>query len=142
MSQETKGNIIPGMRYRDAPAAIEWLCRAFGFSKHLVVPDDNGGIAHAQLVLGGGMIMLGSYRDEGEYDRLVSLPRDVGTNTQAAYIVVDAIDDHYRRAVDAGAEIVYELADQDYGGRLYSAKDPEGHLWNFGSYDPWAEVSR
>lgn len=139
MSDQSKGNIIPGMRYRDAPAAIEWLCRAFGFSRHLVVPDEDGGIAHAQLVLGNGMIMLGSYRDEGEYDQLVKLPEDAGGSTQAAYVVIQDIEDHYRRAVDAGARVVYELAEQDYGGKLYSALDPEGHLWNFGSYDPWAE---
>ena len=140
MSQQSGGRIIPGMRYRDAPAAIEWLCRAFGFSRHLVVPDENGGIAHAQLTLGNGMIMLGSYRDDGEYDRLVRLPQDAGGSTQAAYIVVDDIEDHYRRAVDAGARVVYELGEQDYGGKLYGAIDPEGHLWNFGSYDPWAET--
>ncbi len=140
MSQQTRGNVIPGMRYRDAPAAIDWLCRAFGFSRHLVVPDEDGGIAHAQLALGNGMIMLGSYRDEGEYDRLVRLPEDAGGSTQAAYIVIEEIEDHYQRAVEAGARVVYELAEQDYGGKLYSALDPEGHLWNFGSYDPWAEM--
>ena len=138
MTNESKGNIIPGMRYKDAPEAIDWLCRAFGFTPHLVVPDEDGGIAHAQLVLGNGMIMLGSYRDEGEYDRLVKLPRDAGGSTQAAYIVIGDIEGHYQRAVEAGARIVYELAEQDYGGKLYSALDPEGHLWNFGSYDPWA----
>ena len=140
MTHESKGSIIPGMRYGDAPAAIDWLCRAFGFKRHLVAPDGQGGIAHAQLVLGNGMIMLGSYRDEGEYDRLVRLPKDAGGSTQAAYIVIEDIEAHYRRAVSAGAEIVYELAAQDYGGKLYSALDPEGHLWNFGSYDPWAEI--
>lgn len=140
MSHASKGNIIPGMRYRDAPAAIDWLCRAFGFSRHLVVPDEDGGIAHAQLVLGNGMIMLGSYRDEGEYDRLVRLPDDAGGSTQAAYIVIEDIENHYQRAVGAGARVVYELAYQDYGGKLYSVLDPEGHLWNFGSYDPWAET--
>ena len=86
------------------------------------------------------MIMLGSFREEGEYDRLVKLPRDAGGSTQAAYVVVEDIEAHYQNAVERGARIVYELADQDYGGKLYSALDPEGHLWNFGSYDPWAEI--
>ena len=140
MGQSAKGNIIPGMRYRDAPAAIEWLCRVFGFARHLVVPDDQGGIAHAQLVLGNGMIMLGSAREGADYDELVRTPADLGGNSQAAYIVVPEIDAHYRHTVQCGADIVYEIADQDYGGRLYSARDPEGHLWNFGSYDPWAET--
>ena len=141
MNNRSNGSIIPGMSYHDAPAAIDWLCNAFGFSPHLVVPDENGGIAHAQLTLGNGMIMLGSVREGGESDNLVSTPRLAGTTTQAAYIVIEEIDEHYRRAVEAGAEIVYEIADQEYGGRLYSARDPEGHVWNFGSYDPWADHS-
>jgi uncharacterized glyoxalase superfamily protein PhnB len=139
MSKNTKsipGTIIPALRYRDAAAAIEWLCRAFGFEKHLVVPDNNGGIAHAQLTLGDGMIMLGSGQG-GDYDKLVVQPADAGGVTQAPYIVVAEIDAHYARAKAAGAEIIIEIADQDYGGRLYVCRDPEGHVWNFGSYDPW-----
>ena len=130
-------NIIPTMRYHDAPAAIEWLCEAFGFERHLVVPGEDGSIAHAELTLGGGMIMLGSARDD-EFGGLVKTARQVGANTQSAYIVVEEIDEHYQRAKAQGAEIVMEIADQDFGGRLYSAVDPEGYLWNFGSFDPWA----
>ena len=129
--------IIPSMRYHDAPAAIEWLCEAFGFERRLVVPGEDGSIAHAQLTLGGGMIMLGSARDD-EFGGLVKTAREVGANTQSAYIVVEEIDEHYQRARAQGAEIVMEIADQDFGGRLYSAVDPEGYLWNFGSFDPWA----
>jgi uncharacterized glyoxalase superfamily protein PhnB len=113
----------------------------FGFRKHLVVPGENGTIAHAQLVLGNGMIMLGSDSDD-EYGKVVSPPGKNGVNTQSCYIFIEEIDAHYAHAVAAGAEIIMEIADQDYGGRLYSAKDPEGHLWNFGSYDPWAEINR
>ena len=130
-------NIIPTMRYHDAPAAIEWLCEAFGFERHLVVPGEDGSIAHAELTLGGGMIMLGSARDD-DFGGLVKTAREVGANTQSAYIVVEEIDEHYQKARAQGAEIVMEIADQDFGGRLYSAVDPEGYLWNFGSFDPWA----
>ena len=130
-------NIIPTMRYHDAPAAIEWLCEAFGFERRLVVPGEDGSIAHAQLTLGGGMIMLGSARDD-EFGGLVKTAREAGVNTQTAYIVVEEIDEHYQKARAQGAEIVMEIADQDFGGRLYSAVDPEGYLWNFGSFDPWA----
>ncbi len=127
------------MRYKDAPAAIDWLCKAFGFEKHLVVPGENGTIAHAQLSFGNSMIMLGSERD-GEYDKLVKSPKDLdGINTQSAYIIVEEIDEHYQRAIDAGAEITIEIKDEDYGGRVYSCLDPEGYLWNFGSYNPWTE---
>ena len=131
-------NIIPTMRYHDAPAAIEWLCRAFGFTRHLVVPGDHGTIAHAQLTLGDGMIMLGSARDD-EFGKLQKPPRDAGgVATQSPYVVLQGdVDAHHDRAVAAGAKVVTPLHDPDYGGRAYACLDPEGHLWNFGSYDPW-----
>ena len=132
-----RANIIPTLSYRDAPAAIDWLCRAFGFEKQLVVPDEAGGIAHAQLVLGPGMIMLGSARDDG-FGKLQKPPRDVGgVGTQSAYVVVADVDAHHARATAAGARIAHPLEDKDYGGRGYSCFDPEGHVWSFGSYDPW-----
>lgn len=76
-AKKTRANVIPTMRYRDAPAAIEWLCRAFGFEKHLVVSGEDGIIAHAQLAFGNGMIMLGSATDS-EFGRLIKPPADVG----------------------------------------------------------------
>ncbi|MEJ1223980.1 VOC family protein [Sediminicola sp. 1XM1-17] len=131
--------IIPAIRYKDAPKAIEWLCKAFGFKKHLVVPGENGTIAHAQLSYGNAMIMLGSENDN-EYDKLLRTPKDLnGFNTQALYIIVEAVDEHYRGAIAAGAEIVLDIKDEDYGGRGYSCQDPEGYLWNFGSYNPWTQ---
>ena len=131
-------HIIPTLKYQDAATAIEWLCKAFGFDKHLVVPDENGAIAHAQLKLGNGMIMLSSVGD-ADFDKLQTTPAAVGgVGTQSAYIVIDDVDAHCRRASDAGAEILMPPEDQHHGGRLYSCRDPEGHLWNFGSYDPWS----
>lgn len=134
---QSHANVIPGLRYNDAAAAIEWLCQAFGFEKHLVVPGEHGSIAHAQLTFGNGMIMLGSARDD-EFGRLVKPPRDLGgCGTQSPYIIVEDADKHYARAVAAGAKIVIDIKDEDYGGRGYSCMDPEGHVWNFGTYDPW-----
>ena len=132
-----KANIIPGMRYRDAHAAIEWLCEVLGFERQMVVPDGDGGVAHAELTLGGGMIMLGS--DQGNADDFVVAPTPDGTLTQNAYIVVSEIEAAYERAKDAGANIVSELEEQHYGGSLFSVRDPEGQLWHLGSYNPWAE---
>ena len=133
--------IVPTLKYEDAPAAIEWLCTALGFEKHLVVAADGGSIRHAQLVLGGDMIMLGSAR-ESAFDAMQKTPRAAGgVGTQSPYIVIDDVDAHHARARTAGAEIVMAPEDQDYGGRSYSCRDPEGHLWNFGSYDPWAETT-
>ena len=64
LPKNTKATVIPCLRYRDAAAALEWLCRAFGFEKQLVVPNKDGTIAHAQLSFGNGMIMLGSFSDD------------------------------------------------------------------------------
>ncbi len=136
-----KSNIIPGLRYRNAPAAIDWLCNVLGFERHLVVPgDDDGTIAHAQLTLGNGMIMLGSHRDAP--DNIVAPPETNNSPlTQSAYIVVSDIQAHYQRAKAAGAHIVMELEEQHYGGSLYTARDPEGQLWCIGSYNPWADAA-
>ena len=133
-----RSTAIPCLRYRDAPAAIDWLCRVLGFERHLVVPDDAGGITHAQLVLGGGMIMLGSARDN-EYGLLMKQPDEVGgAQTQSSYVVVPDPDAVHARAVAAGATIAMPIKDEDYGGRGFSCHDLEGHLWSIGSYDPWA----
>ena len=127
---------IPSFRYDDAPGMIDFLCAAFGFERNLVVPDGDGGVAHAQLTLGDGMIMLGSTRED-DFGALVVTAKAAGAITGSAYVVVADVDAHCARARAAGAEIVMAPADQDYGGRLYAARDPEGQLWNFGSYDPW-----
>jgi uncharacterized glyoxalase superfamily protein PhnB len=137
-AKKTRSTVIPTMRYEDGAAAIDWLCRAFGFEKHLVVPGERGTILHAQLSFGNGMIMLGSARDD-DFGSLQKTPRQVGgIGTQSAYVIVDDADAHYARAVAGGAEIVMEIKDEEYGGRGYSCRDPQGHLWNFGTYDPWA----
>jgi uncharacterized glyoxalase superfamily protein PhnB len=106
------------------------------FARHAVYEDGHGGITHAQLTLGPGMIMLGSMRDD-EFGSLQSTPAALGGTTQSPYIVVSDADEVYRRATAAGAEIVIEIKDEDYGGRVFSCRDPEGHLWNIGTYDPW-----
>ena len=134
--KSTRTTIIPCMRYRDAPAAIDWLCRAFGFDKQLVVPNADGTIAHAQLGYGNGMIMLGSVFDT-EFGRLMKQPAQIGNFvTQSAYLVVQDADLVYDRALKAGAEIVLDLKDEDYGGRGFTCRDPEGHIWSIGTYDP------
>jgi len=139
-----KPAIIPCLRYEDAPAAIDFLCRAFGFERHAVYADDKDPsiVQHAQLADRGNMIMLSSVgRSDSEFVEKSGMKTvaQAGGNTQSSYIVLDDVDGHAERARAAGAEIVAEPADQDYGGRVYSARDPEGYVWSFGSYDPWAE---
>ena len=130
-----KISVIPALQYRDAKAAIEFLCKAFGFEKNAVHEGPDNSIAHAQLTLGNGMVMLGSVKDS-EYGKLLVRPADAGGVTMGIYVVVDDADAHFARAKASGATIVREPVTQDYGGRDYTCKDPEGHVWTFGTYDP------
>ena len=130
--------VIPCLRYRDAPRMIAWLGEVFGFERHAVHEDGKGGIAHAQLTLGDGMIMLGSAREgDDPFGKLQATPSALGGTTQSPYLVVSDADAVLSRAIAAGAEIVIAIKDEDFGGRGFSCRDPEGHLWNVGTYDPW-----
>ncbi len=131
--------IVPTLRYQDAPKAIDWLCEAFGFEKQMVVAEDDGRIAHAQLRFGSSMIMLGSASDD-EWGQFVKPAQQVGGNSQSPYVIVADCKAHYERAKAAGARIVMELEDKDYGGSGYGALDLEGNVWSFGSYDPFADA--
>jgi len=129
--------IYPTLRYRDAAAMIRWLQDAFAFTVHADYRDDDGSVVHAQLAYGSGMVMLSQVRDS-DYDRLLSTPGDGALPTGCVYIAVDDVDAHHDRARAAGAEIVMPLADQPYGSRDFSCRDPEGYLWSFGTYWPKA----
>lgn len=125
-------NIFPSLRYRDAPAAIEWLVRVLGFRIHAVIDGPDGTIAHAELTIANGMIMLGSdVQREG-------VPSQTPGNAWQ-YIVLDDVDAHYERARREGAEISMALHDTVYGSRDYAVRDPEGNLWNFGTYNPYSQ---
>ena len=137
-ANQSKATIIPCLRYRNAPAAIDWLCKAFGFEQRMVVPNPDGTIAHAELALGNSMIMLGSVKDT-EFGRLMKQPDEIGgAQTQTSYVVVADADRVYAQAKALGAEMVLDIKDQDYGGRDFTCRDLEGHVWTVGTYDPWA----
>lgn len=126
-----EANIWPAFRYRDAKAAIAFLTEAFGFevAVEYTNPDDPTVVDHAELVWpGGGGIMLGSARDDdGPMTK-------VGVTSGTVYIATDDVDALHRRALSAGAVEVAGLHDLDYGSRDFSVTDPEGVLWNFGTY--------
>jgi uncharacterized glyoxalase superfamily protein PhnB len=124
----------PVLKYEDARAAMEFLERAFGFETHASYDGENGGVAHAELRFGDQYVMLGS-TNEGE-ERF-----NQGAGRQSLYVVVDDPDALHDRAKAAGATIERELSDQDYGSREFTARDPEGNLWSFGTYRPSEEPS-
>jgi uncharacterized glyoxalase superfamily protein PhnB len=122
-------SIYPTLKYEDAHAAIDFLERAFGFEKHAVFEGESGNVAHAELKLGEEYVMLGS-TSEGEERFNQSAGRT------SVYVVVDDPDALHDRAKEVGATIERELTDQDYGSREFTARDPEGNLWSFGTYRP------
>ena len=124
--------VIPTLRYRNARAMIDWLCDTFGFERHAVHEADDGTIAHAELVHGDGMIMLGD-----AFGALQAPPAEGSPVNQSPYLVVKDIEHLYEAARAAGATIVMDLSDRSYGSREFSCRDPEGQLWNFGTYNPW-----
>ncbi len=123
-------SIHPTFHYRDARAAIDFLERAFGFERKAVYDAEDGTVQHAELRLGDGIIMLGDQHDT-EFAKLAPPP-----GSGSVYVAVDDVDALHERARAAGAEIVYGPRDQDYGSRDFSARDPEGNLWSFGTYRP------
>ena len=135
---ELRPTLFPALRYRDADAAITWLRDAFGFEEKAVYRDGAGAVAHAELRLGGGIVMLGQAR---EADWMGGAPPDPRHAAAGIYACVDDVDAHHARARAAGAEITRALADTDYGAREYGARDLEGNAWSFGTYDPFAEAA-
>lgn len=137
MTPTPKGwpRIAPALYYRNAAAAIDWLCDAFGFDVRLKVDGEGGKVAHSELVYGGGLIMVG---EAGLYpDKRLVEPTEVGgANTQSLMVYVDDIEAHHARAVAAGATIAAAIKTSDYGeeywaDRGYEAVDPGGHHWWF-----------
>lgn len=118
------GRIAPYLLYEDGAAAIEFLVTAFGFEE-LMRMEDEGVVNHAELRLGDDSVMLGHPGSD------FKSPRNAGYQSALVHVYVDDVDEHYKRAKAAGAEIVQEPTDQEYGDRRYDAKDPEGHTWFF-----------
>lgn len=139
LAMSTRSTTIPCLAYRNAHSAIRWLCENIGFEKKAVYEGEDGSVSHAELTYGNGMIMLGSVH-ESDYGRLIRQPDDIGgRESQSPYIITSDPDEIYRRVKKAGGKILIDIKDNDYGGRGFTCADPEGHIWNVGSYDPWKE---
>lgn len=129
--QNGRPSVFPTLLYADAKAAVKQLTEAFGFTEMHVYETEDGGVAHAELAQGNGMVMLGSKGTGGVFDRAMK-----GAGPCGVYVVVEDVDAHHRRAVEHGAEILMPPTDQDYGSRDYMARDAEGNVWSFGTYAP------
>lgn len=123
-------NVWPCLRYDDAPAALQFLVDVFGFTECLVVPTDDSDIVHAELRWPeGGAVMFGSTKGKtgGTHD-------EMRPGVTAIYVVTDHVDAVCDRVRRAGAEIAEGLHDTEFGSHTFTARDPEGNLWTFGTY--------
>ena len=139
---EGRPQMSPTLFYDDPAAAIDWLVKAFGFDVQLLIKAPDGAIAHSELTLGDGLIIVGGTAGLEAWTSPKSLG---GAVTQSLYVYVDDVDGHCERAQAAGAKVFRELETQDYGDRVYGAEDCEGHLWFFGQRiddDAWERASR
>lgn len=128
-SHDATPNIFPALKYKDGPAAVDWLSRVFGFEQQTVLTGPGGTLIHAELRLGPGTVMLGSIRPSDKDNPWAAEPMGI-------YVYVEDVEAHHDRAKAAGAEIVRPLQVTEYGSWEYSVRDPEGHLWSFGTYRP------
>jgi len=126
--------LYPALRYKNAARMIDWLGEAFGFTVRARYGEGDV-VHHAELVFGASMIMLGTARDD-DYGKMVGDPGSGGG--KSIYVAVDDADVAYTRAKQAGATIIQELVDRDYGSREFICRDPEGNVWSFGTYWPKA----
>jgi uncharacterized glyoxalase superfamily protein PhnB len=137
-AKNCKSTVIPGLRYQNAPATIEWLCGTFGFEKQAVYTGPNGAVMHAQLTFGNGMIMIGSVENGTQSSSLLKQPNEIGgAETQTPCLIVSDCDALYARAKAAGAKMLIDFEEREYDGESFTCSNPEGHIWHIGTYDPW-----
>jgi uncharacterized glyoxalase superfamily protein PhnB len=124
-----------------AHAAISWLCEVLGFTRHQVFEED-GVLVHAELTLGGGLVMLASTQKVGEFSNVLQQPDALnGATTQAVYVQVVDVAAVYARAAAAGAPMVIALKTRGDEGRGFTCKDLEGHVWSVSDYNPWLNAN-
>ncbi len=128
--------LIPATRYSDCEGALAFLKKVIGMEELQVHRDDDGTIVHAEMKMGESLFMFGPEADT-PFSRYMTAPRDTGgRETTTMYVVVGDVETHNAKAMAAGATIVLPLTQKDYGGLQYSLRDPEGHVWTIGNYDP------
>jgi uncharacterized glyoxalase superfamily protein PhnB len=120
----------PNVLYEDAPTAVEWLEGTLGFERGEVHEDGDGNVVHAEVRLGEAVVMVGSAGVGREPFNTIK------PGNYLVYCAIDDVDGLHDRARDAGADIAVEITDTDYGSRDFTARDPEGNLWAFGTYRP------
>lgn len=133
-AKSTTASLIPVLRYADCTAALKFLSDVFGFTEGNSFRDDAGKVMHGELSFGHGGIMIGPVADT-PFGKYMRQPGEVGGVTASFFVVVNDPDAHFARSQAAGFEILLPLRDESYGSREYTVRDPEGHIWTFGTYE-------
>lgn len=127
--------IIPLLKYDDAPAAIEWICRHLGFSVRLLVEGDDRHVAHAQLQRGDSVVMVSS-TSTGEPS--LASPRALGGSAVVIYVVDPEVEPLYAVLSRTGVEVLGPFERDPHGIGRFQVRDIEGHIWSFSDYSPFA----
>lgn len=131
--------VIPNVLFRDANAGIDWLKNTLGFTEHAVYRNTAGAVEHAELLLGNGMLMVGTAGLNTQSAEWMAVPAECGGKvTGVSYLIVKDCTPVWQQAQSVGAEVLLPLRTMDYGGQTFTVRDPEGHVWSVGEYDPWA----
>ncbi len=139
-AQSKRPALLPLIRYREPERAIDWLKETFGFEARCVATQPDGSFAYAHLAIGDDLIMVTSTRATSS-EILSNPPKHAAERaSQDCYFVIDNVLAHFTRAKGGGAEIVLDMKAYEAGGYRYACRDLEGHLWTFGSYDPWHDA--
>jgi uncharacterized glyoxalase superfamily protein PhnB len=133
---------IPAIRYADPDRAIEWLKTALGFTESAVYRNPTGVVEHAELVLGNGMVMIGTAGHNQQSAHWFAQPHSVSAVTASVYLVVPDCGPVYASAKAVGAEILQEMETKSYGGSSFIVRDPEGQIWSLGEYNPWSKETK
>ena len=118
-------SVAPYLAVDDAAAAIEFYKRAFGAQERLRMDAPGGKIGHAEIEIGDSVIMLSDPFPQGT----PKSPKELGGTTGSVMLYVEDVDEVVKQAVDAGATVTMEVADQFWGDRYGSLVDPFGHSW-------------
>ncbi|SFT76719.1 VOC family protein [Sedimentitalea nanhaiensis] len=129
--------LIPATRYRDCEAALKFVTEVLGLTPHAVHRGKDGAILHVEIRQGQGVMMFGPQKS-GAFDAFMVDPRRAGGETTTIYVVVADVAALHARVLANDADVVLPLETQDYGGSNFTVRDPEGHIWSFGDYDPLA----
>jgi uncharacterized glyoxalase superfamily protein PhnB len=134
-AKDTTAPLMPVLRYSDCNKALDFLTNTFGFTEGNAFRDENGNVMHAEVWFGNGGIMIGPVTDTA-FGKIMRQPGEAGGVTASLFAVVNDPDAHFARSEQAGLEIILPLRDESYGSREYTVRDPEGHVWTFGTYEP------